>query len=317
MDNWPRNRLEPPIAATLKERPEDFIVQETLAFLPSGEGEHCYVQLEKSGLSTPELAGQLADLHGLAGQDVGYAGMKDKHAITSQWFSLRGVATLSGAARELAGVRVLQESRHAQKLRRGQICANRFEILLRELGPGNLESALDRLATEGAPNYFGSQRFGWDNLQQATSWLARRRSSRISRFRRGLYLSVLRSYLFNEVLAARVERKSWCAPIDGDVLVGKLPTGPLWGRGRSPTGGAAAAIESSALEPHTQIMEGLEYAGVKQDRRRLQLIAEGFSWVLDGDNLTLGFSLPPGGYATSLLREIFRWRTASETVDGL
>ena len=154
MDSWPRNRLEPPIAATLKKCPEDFIVRETLAFLPSGEGEHCYVQLEKSGLSTPELAGRLADLHGLAGQDVGYAGMKDKHAVTSQWFSLRGVATLSGAVRELDGVSVLEESRHAQKLRRGQICENRFEILLRELGPGNLDSALDRLATEGAPQLF-------------------------------------------------------------------------------------------------------------------------------------------------------------------
>ena len=126
---------------------------------------------------------------------------------------------------------------------------------------------------------------------------------------------MLRSYLFNEVLAARVERKNWRVPIDGDVLVEKLPTAPLWGRGRSATGGAAAAIESSALEAHRQIMEGLEYAGVKQDRRRLQLIAEGFSWALDGDNLALAFSLPPGGYATSLLREIFRWRTASETAD--
>jgi tRNA pseudouridine13 synthase len=310
---WPRTGRQAPIPATIRQVPEDFLVWEVLDFEPSGSGEHCLVHLEKTGWATPALARQLAQLHGLPLVDVGYAGMKDKQAVTSQWFSLRGVDALAADLHSLDGVRVLGQTRHQQKLRRGQIASNRFSITLRDLGEADPEPGLADLRALGAPNYFGQQRFGADNLSVARRWLSRRRRSRVSRFKQGLYLSVLRSFLFNEVLGARVQRGDWHRLIDGDVLENQAPTGPLWGRGRSATGGAAAVVESGALARHQEILEGLEHAGLRQARRTLLLKAADLDWEQDGSDLKLDFSLATGGYATSFLGDLFAWRQPDAT----
>ena len=123
-------------------------------------------------------------------------------------------------------------TRHTSKLRRGQIASNQFMIVLRDLGAGEFEEGLEVLSLQGAPNYFGAQRFGWDNVEKATAWLAVRRRRRTSKFKQGLYLSVLRSFLFNEVLAARIAAGNWDRAIEGDQLCAGKPAGPLWGRGR-------------------------------------------------------------------------------------
>ncbi len=303
---WPRSHPEPPLGARLKVEPEDFVVRERLAAPPSGDGEHLLLEVEKTGIGTPELARMLADAHGIDHVDVGYAGMKDKRAVTSQWFSLRGVAELDDGVTAIDGVRVLRAARHRQKLRRGELAGNDFQIRLLGVDPDAAEVAAEALAQQGAPNYFGEQRFGWDNLEKATAWLADRRRRRLPKFKQGLYLSVLRSYLFNVVLGHRVQAGNWNRVMEGDSLDSRgRPTGPLWGRGRSETDALAAMLEATALEPHGAILEGLEHAGLNQTRRSFVLEPTGFSSRRLDAGIELKFSLGPGEYATSLLTDRF------------
>ena len=302
---WP-GAADSRIPARIKVEPEDFRVDETLSFIPDGEGEHLLVKLRKRALGTPELARLLARLHGIREVDVGYAGMKDRHAVTSQWFSLRGVAALESRVAALPGVRVEELTRHTRKLRRGELAANHFSILLRGVCPEDAQEALEALRHSGAPNYFGGQRFGRHNLAEAAHWLNRRRRSRCSKFRQGLYLSTLRSFLFNEVLAARVRDGTWQSLLAGDVPDDEGgPTGPLWGRGRSPTGSEAAQVECGVLAAHRTIMEGLEHAGLNQARRSFVVRAADMTWRAEAGQLRVGFRLRPGQYATSFLREGF------------
>ncbi len=200
---------------------------------------------------------------------------------------------------------VLAGGRDERKLRRGELAGNRFEIRLRELSGADWRDRLERVFESGAPNYFGPQRFGGDNLERALAWLPVRRRRSISPFKRGLYLSVLRSLLFNAVLARRVQERTWRTLLPGDVDLDGMPTAPLWGRGRTATEGAALEAESAALAPFSDVLDGLEHAGVDQARRSLVLLPRK-PWVAEEDGVVrLGFELPPGGYATSLLREVF------------
>jgi tRNA pseudouridine13 synthase len=200
---------------------------------------------------------------------------------------------------------VLADGRGERKLRRGELAGNRFEIRLRELSGADWHDRLGRVFESGAPNYFGPQRFGGDNLERALAWLPVRRRRTISPFKRGLYLSVLRSLLFNAILARRVQDRTWRTLLPGDVDLDGMPTAPLWGRGRSATGGAALEAESAALAPYADVLDGLEHAGVEQARRSLVLVPRN-AWVAEEeDTVRLGFELPPGAYATSLLREAF------------
>jgi tRNA pseudouridine13 synthase len=302
------------VPARLKAAPEDFRVRERLGIHPSGEGEHLLIQLEKTGIGTPELSRMLADAHGLEPVDVGYAGMKDKRAVTSQWFSLRGVTELDETVIAIDGVRLLKQIRHRQKLRRGDLAGNEFTIRLRDVDAIPGIEAARALAETGAPNYFGGQRFGWDNLDKAIAWLSDRRRRRVSRFKQSLYLSVLRSFLFNEVLAHRVAAGNWDRVMEGDSLDGRgFPTGPLWGRGRSETDALAATLEQAALAPHGRIQEGLEFAGVVQARRAFVLRPGMLACEPLEDGLELRFTLGPGEYATSLLADRF---ALTESVPG-
>ncbi|MEM8768154.1 MAG: tRNA pseudouridine(13) synthase TruD [Pseudomonadota bacterium] len=308
------------IPATFKQQPEDFVVREKLPFAASGAGEHLYLEIEKRGLGTPELARMLADAHGIEHVDVGFAGMKDKQAVTRQWFSLRGVDAFDEVLEAWPELQVLQTTRHQHKLRRGMLAGNSFQILLRDVPPSEDPTpVLVRLSAEGAPNYFGAQRFGWDNFSLASAWLKDRRRRRVSRFKEGLYRSVVRSYLFNEVLAARVRESSWQSTLEGDVLDERgLPTAPLWGRGRTATTEGALSIERAALAPYAELLEGLEHAGLKQDRRSLVLRAGNLSWCRDTDgNLAVSFFLPAGQYATSFLGDAFALTEGGESASEL
>lgn len=318
--DWPRARdtAGPAGAAVIKALPEYFQVTELPLVEPEGAGEHLLLRLEKTNLTTPELARWLAGEFAVPEVAVGYAGMKDARAVTDQWFS---VHTAESAERlgERPGVRLLAADRQRRKLRRGELAGNRFRIRLAQVRGTHWAAALSSLRDDGAPNYFGSQRFARNNLAQARDWLADRRRRRIGRFRSGLYLSVLRSYLFNEVLAARVRDGSWQTMIDGDVPAGPEagPSGPLWGRGRSAASGRALAIEQAALADLRTLCDGLEHAGLTQDRRALRLRAPDLEWRRDGDELELTFTLPPGGYATVLLGDVFALSEApADPADG-
>lgn len=148
---------------TIKECPEDFRVEEIPLYLPCGEGEHLYLDIEKTGLTTFELLEKLAGALGAKRQDMGYAGLKDARAVTRQTISVTGVRPEQALALQLEGVTVLSARFHRNKLRTGHLQGNRFTIRIRDVGPEAPEKAQDILHVlqmTGVPNYFGEQRYG-------------------------------------------------------------------------------------------------------------------------------------------------------------
>ncbi|MEM7220047.1 MAG: tRNA pseudouridine(13) synthase TruD [Pseudomonadota bacterium] len=298
---WPAARPALGVRAEFKTEPEDFRVTELAEPEADADGEHLYLLLEKRNLTTTAVAASLARSLAVGQGAIGYAGMKDKRAVTRQWFSVPAAAAadfrLAPAEEPDTAVAELARLRGRRKLRRGAHAGNAFEIRLRSpagAGLDALESRLGEIAASGAPNYFGAQRFGADNLPRAIAWLPRRRRERDA-FRRGLHLSVLRSFLFNTVLAARITADDWSL---ADA------SGPLWGRGRPQPDADREALEAEAVAPFTEIREALEHAGLSQERRPLVLRPQDFEWTWDGADLCLAFTLLPGGYATSVLREL-------------
>ncbi len=307
----------PQVSAGFRVTPEDFQVDEALGFEPEGEGEHWLVQIRKRGDNTAWVAGQLARCAGVPTRDVGYCGLKDRHAVTTQWFSIhqpRGEAPDWSPLKE-AGVTLLSVARHPRKLRRGQHQANRFVIRLRQVSPlaegalEALERTLQRIEKNGVPNYFGEQRFGREggNLPQAQRWLVDGQRIK-NRQQRGLIMSAARSWLFNQVLAERVRTDTWRQSLSGEP--GTEPTGPLWGRGRLASEDETAQLESRILAPWKVWCDGLEHVGLQQERRALVLMPEGLAWEWDSKDLTLSFALPPGTFATSILAELAQLDTS-------
>ncbi len=314
LPHWPNAYPATGASATLKSLNEDFIVTELPLQLPGGEGEHIWLDIEKNGANTAYVAQQLALAAGVQDKDVGYAGLKDRHAITRQWFSIYLPSGKTGETPDLTQLqhpefKVLSQSRHVKKLRPGDLQGNRFRIVLRDVTGDRdaVEANLKAVATHGVPNYFGAQRFGFDggNVEQGRAMLAREIRVRNPK-KKGIYLSAVRSFVFNEVLALRIEQGLWGQALPGDVMdeAGK-PTGPLWGRGRLSTTEQALALESGVAERHATICDGMEHAGLDQARRALVASPNGMSWEWpQADQLVLTFSLPAGNYATSVLNEI-------------
>ena len=318
---------------------DDFRVWELPFVEPSGEGNHLWLEIEKRGANTDWVAGRLAALAGVPRRDVSFAGMKDRHAVTTQWFSvgLQEAASDDWQAWAIEGVKFLQARRHGRKLRRGTLAGNRFRIVVRDLcgDSEELKSRLGRIAEDGIPNYFGSQRFGHGgrNLERARHWLLK--GGRVRKPQRGILMSAARSFLFNEVLSARVAQGNWNRLLDGELANldgrravfacalpdGELerrcagfeihPTGPLPGRGRDAPERDAAAVEGAALAGEEPLVEALARAGAEAARRSLRVRPADLESDIDGGSLVLEFSLPAGSYATSLLRELVTVKDAT------
>ncbi len=325
---------EPVLSARTRAIPEDFRVDEIDAFEAGGEGEHLLLTIEKRGLTTAEAVRRVAAWAGVAESAIGHAGLKDRHAVTRQRLSvwLPGREDPDPSALDGEGLRIIEAQRHSRKLPRGALAGNRFRLALREVvgDRAAIEERLQAITGQGVPNYFGEQRFGrfGDNVAQALAMFAGRR---VKREERSLLLSAARSELFNRVLARRVHDGNWNAALDGDVfmLAGSHsvfgpeplddrireriasfdidPTGPMWGRGALRTADAVLALETAAVagDDASALRDGLERAGLKQERRALRLRATNLQWQwLQDDVLELGFELPPGSYATSVLAEL-------------
>lgn len=324
----------PSLTGRARSSAEDFVVEECLGFEASGAGEHLLMSVEKTGLNTAEVARLLARAAGVRPAAVGFAGLKDRLAVTRQYFSVQ----LPGRADpDWTGlpdrVRVLSAVRHDRKLRRGALSGNRFRIVLREVGGDRLAVAgtCRAIVREGVPNYFGPQRFGRDGVNvSAAAALFAGELRRPGRERRGMLLSAARSMIFNDVLATRVADRSWQNLLEGEVialdrsrshfpydpddasLAERLagfdvhPTGPLPGRpSRALAPGASAArVEAGVLAGYPDFIEGLQRLGVDADRRALRAAVRDFAWSFEEEALVLGFELPAGSYATAVLREI-------------
>ncbi|WP_133499794.1 tRNA pseudouridine(13) synthase TruD [Cognatilysobacter terrigena] len=333
------------LTATFRATPDDFVVEEIAGFEPTGSGEHLLLEIEKRGLNTAFAARRIAEWAGVKDVAIGYAGLKDRHAVTRQRFTvhLPGRESPDVAALEGASLRVLSSTRHARKLPRGALAGNRFILTLRDVDGdvGAIDERLSLIATRGVPNYFGEQRFGraGDNVEQALAMFAGRR---VRREDRSLLLSAARSELFNRVLAERVRRRCWDTPLDGEVwmldgrrsvfgpepfddaLAERLatfdihPTGPLWGRGTLRTTGECRDLEQACLDADNgpALREGLERAGLEQERRALRLRPADLDWAWASDRvLELRFALPPGAYATCVLDALGDVAAASRRPD--
>ena len=331
LPDWQRAHGAPLFRARIKQSPADFEVTEELGFDLSDDGEHDFLWIEKRDANTAWVARQLARHAGVPAKDVGYAGLKDRHAVTRQWFSVRrpsGAGT-DWEAIEIAGVRILATGRNRRKLRRGAHTGNAFRIIVRgaDCPASQLEERLGRISVAGVPNYFGPQRFGRGgaNLALARSLFA---GKRMQRDRRGIALSAARSYLFNEVLSCRVAERTWDRAEAGDLVsldgsasffpvpsvaddvrtrIGNLdlhPTGPLWGRADTADDKALSEAEQQVAALHSELVDGLESAGVTMARRALRVAVRQLDWEQSGDDLSLGFRLPRGGFATAVLAEI-------------
>lgn len=323
---------EPVLSARFRSTPEDFFVEEIASFQPSGEGEHLLLTVEKRGMNTAFAAKTLAAWAGIAEMGIGYAGMKDRHAVTRQRFTVHFPKRVSPdiGLLESADLHVLEHAWHNRKLSRGALAGNRFALVLREVRGecAAIEARLRAISQHGIANYFGEQRFGrdGDNVQAALRMFG---GERVRREQRSIYLSAARSELFNAVLARRIADGNWNTGAEGEVwmldgtqsvfgpepFTDELreraarqdihPTGPMWGAGELRSRDRVREIEEAALEPFGDLRAGLAKADLKQERRSLRVRVNELEWQwLADDALQLSFRLAPGAYATEVLAEL-------------
>ena len=329
-------------SAVLKATAEDFQVDEVLDIPLTGEGEHLWLWVEKRGLNTEEAARRIAKAAGVPLRTVSYAGLKDRQALTRQWFSVQlpGKADPDLSAAQNDSLIILKTARHKRKLQRGAHAANGFTLRLTQLtaDKDGLQQRLEQIARQGIPNYFGAQRFGHlgGNLGEARAYAARQALPEQRNVRSRL-LSTARSYLFNQVLAARVADGSWNRAQVGDLLaftdsrsffpateaecsdprlaiLDLHPTGPQWGEGPSPASGATFALEQAVAEREAELCQWLVKAAMEHERRILRLPIGRLSWHYpESDILQLEFVLPAGCFATALVRELVDLVPAGQT----
>lgn len=327
---------EPTLSGVIRTHFSDFQVDEKFAFEATGEGEHALLHIKKSDTNTDWLSRQISELAGVRKVDVSYAGLKDRHAVTTQWFSvwLPGKPDPDWSSLNSENVQILSTCRHNRKLRRGSLLGNQFQLIVRQVegDSSDLEQRINLIKQDGVPNYFGDQRFGIDgqNLEKAKIMFGGKRVK--DRFKRSIYLSSARSAMFNDLLSQRVGMDKWANGIPGDVMlldnshsyflateidqdiIRRLgehdihPSGPLWGRGELLSKGSVSELESTLANKFEIFDTGLKNARLDQERRSLRLSVKNLEWNLDTNNkcLELSFFLPAGGYATSVLREIIK-----------
>ena len=333
LPHWQSAHGAPVISARFKVEPEDFVVREWLGFEPDADGDHMLVTVRKRGANTLWVAKQLARFAKADVRDVGFAGLKDRQAVTEQAFTVpsKNLQPHDWLNCQGEGYQVIAATRQRRKLRRGAHKGNDFDIVLRDVcgDLAVLRQRLEAIEQFGVPNYFGAQRFGHDghNLHMAEDWLINGQEIR-DRVQRGFALSAARSYLFNEVLQARVCNGTWNQLLVGEranlngsnsvfsvteldnTLIQRCaefdihPTGPLWGRGELSVTDAVAAVETQVMAQHPLWAEGLARAGLEQERRALRMWVRNLSWTLEDSRLILHFRLHRGAFATAVLAEL-------------
>lgn len=316
----------------LRVRPEDFQVTEIMTVTPEGEGEHLWLEIEKTDWNTEDVALWLAKQAGVHRLAVGYSGLKDRRAVTRQWFSLHLPGKADPDFEAADGLTIRQAVRHRRKLNRGTHRGNRFSILLREFDADGdaLDRVLADIGRDGVPNYFGDQRFGraGANWSRGAAWLRGGEAPR-KRTLKNFWLSAVRAGLFNAVLAERVRTGVWHRALPGDLLQpagsrglfaadddpaavervarGEVhPTAPLPGAGGMASSAACGALEQRVLAPHGALVTALAEQGLEAARRATRLTVEGLQWRREKATLSLDFQLVTGAFATTVLAELAR-----------
>jgi tRNA pseudouridine13 synthase len=330
--DWPRAYGIPKSSAIFKQTPVDFQVDEYFDGEFSGEGEHIVLKIEKKGLNTEEVVKSLSKLVNKPVKLISYAGLKDRQALTTQWLSIHAPGEKIEGIEELSGTgwRILESTRHNKKLRPGYLAGNHFKIKLR--APSHIDDLverIERIKLTGVPNYFGEQRFGREcgNLVKAESLLVHGKRIK-DRFLQGMYCSAARSWLYNLILAKRVNSLTWNVALDGDVMqlngsksifvidtVDEAITHRIQTNDISPAsplpGKSKQMVKNDALELINMIyaewqpwLTGLEKQGLEEAWRANILHANNIEYEVCENNVELSFTLPAGSYATAVLREI-------------
>ncbi len=326
---------QPTSTGFLRSEMADFKVFENLPFQPCGEGEHLFIHVRKTGENTAFIAKQLAKHFGVKENLVSYAGLKDRFAVTEQWFGIHvpGKTVFDLSELSIEGVEVLSSARHNKKLRIGALTGNRFQITLKKVT--EVEELVRRwhaIVAHGVPNYFGEQRFGIEggNIEKALSLFSGTKVK--DKKKRGIYLSAARSLIFNTMIDERIKNNQFDQLTDGDVcmLAGTQSvfiadevddsirkrfsekdidiTAPMWGAGELMSTKQIQVFEQSIGSQFQDFCDGLAKFGLKQERRRIRLCVDNANITVtkDGENNTvvLDFSLPAGSYATTVIREL-------------
>ena len=323
-------KTAPKQTALLKAECADFVVKENLGYSMAGEGEFVAVRVRKTDANTLFVGEKLAQFAGISARNMSYAGLKDRRAVTEQWFSLQmpGKTTPDFGDFQLEGIEILEVTRHNRKIRTGSLDGNYFDILLRNaIENDDLKVRLENLSKFGFPNYFTEQRFGRDghNLTQALRW-AKGEIQVKDRKKRSFYLSAARSEVFNLVVSERLKQgvanrvllndivqlsgsHSWFVADekeDLDVLQLRLEQGdlqltaPLIGETVQP----ACSLENDIVQQHQDIVNLMKQERLKPARRPLLMKPKDFNWQFEETGLRLKFYLPAGSYATALVREL-------------
>lgn len=350
----------PGIGGVLKSQPADFVVEEIPAYQPCGDGEHLFLWIEKTNFPADELGRHLATALGIAPRELGTAGLKDTHAVTRQFVSVPRRVESRLHAIDTEGIRLLNATPHQNKLRTGHLRGNRFQVLVRDVvgwsAAGGLpdqkadgqecpsyNAALtiaERLRQTGVPNYYGSQRFGNKNstLKLGLKLLTEARSGSDAearkpnrRFLHRLALSAAQSWLFNNVLAERLQEGLLDRVMLGDIMQKcesggifdvrdvaveqprfeareTVITGPMFGPKMKAALHESAAREQRVLAASGVTLDGFRRFGqLAEGTRRPMLIWPGDLQVRETpDGLLFEFSLPSGAYATVVLREFMK-----------
>ncbi len=319
-DNFQKVNTNSTLTGVIRTHPEDFQVDEIQQFTPSGKGEHVWLHIQKTGENTEWVGDLLAKIADVPRRDVSYAGMKDRHAVTTQWFSVQmpGREAPDWKAQLPDSVILLDEQRHDRKLKRGALKGNAFKLIIREFKGGGsnkeneveLQESVARILEQGIPNYFGEQRFGHfssahgcgENIRKARQWFKGEFKVK-SRPKRSIYLSAARSWIFNHILSMRVKDGTWNQAVQGDVFMldgskssffdtvdneiiqrvqdQKLhPTGALWGRGNIDSQDEILELENEVANEFEILCKGLEEHGLKQERKALRLSVKDLEYTL-------------------------------------
>ncbi|MHA2938452.1 tRNA pseudouridine(13) synthase TruD [Vibrio sp. RC27] len=323
----------PNAKAKLKVVAEDFKVVEQLGFDLTGSGEHLMLRVRKRGENTSFVANELAKVCGVKSRDIGWAGLKDRHAVTEQWLSVYlpklESPDFTGFLTQYPHVEILEQTRHNKKLKAGDLAGNAFEIRLTEVS--DIESVIARLTaitTSGVPNYYGTQRFGrnGNNLTEARRWGKDNVRSR-NQNQRSMLLSAARSWIFNRIVSERIDQGCFEHVVSGDIVEQKDShltvnadnqseldqaivngeasiTAALAGDNELPTTEACLALEQSHLDSEEDLMSLIRGNRMRHDRRPIRLLPKNMTWQVDKNVVIVSFSLPAGAYATSVLREV-------------
>ncbi len=334
----------PSARGVIRARSEHFKVEEVTGYTPAGDGDHLWLEIEKRGRNTVDVAAELARRAGVPTREVGFAGLKDRNALTRQPFTIHlpGRPEPDWQDWDIEGVRILTVTRHRRKIKRGRLSGNRFDLVITDLegDKREIEARLMQIDAQGVPNRFGEQRFGGNNIARAHRLFRGELRRKPGRAKRGFYLSAARSLLFNRVLEQRIRLGNWNRAIEGDLLmldgsrshfpadpadpemrrrVAELdlhPTGPLVGAGELPVTGQAAVIEGEAVQAEQELADGLAKFRLAQERRALRMRVRNLQWRFGaGDELELSFDLHSGCYATAMLGELLDYRVG-EGVSG-